>query len=63
MVKGDGGAVGLTNSPSVLCRWMVLGPEMARLVNEFENSMLTEAGSQEVNHHEVQKKKLPSVIL
>ncbi|VDI48086.1 Hypothetical predicted protein [Mytilus galloprovincialis] len=36
-VKADGGAVGLTENPGALRRWMVAGPEMARLVNEFEN--------------------------
>lgn len=36
MVKGDGGAVGLTENPNALRRWMLSGPEMARLVNEFE---------------------------
>ena len=38
-VKGDGGAVGLTENPVALKRWMLCGPEMARLVNEFENSL------------------------
>ena len=31
-VKGDGGAVGLTENPAALRRWMVSGPEMARLI-------------------------------
>ena len=33
-VKGDGGAVGLTENPAALRRWMVSGPEMARLIQE-----------------------------
>ena len=33
MVKGDGGAVGLTENPSPLRRWMVSGPEISRVVN------------------------------
>ncbi|VDI62591.1 Hypothetical predicted protein [Mytilus galloprovincialis] len=36
-VKADDGAVGLTENPGALRRWMVAEPEMARLVNEFEN--------------------------
>ena len=36
VVKGDGGAIGLTEDPSALRRWMVAGPELSRLVNEFE---------------------------
>ena len=38
LVKGDGGAIGLTENFSHLLRWMVSGPEVARLVNEFECS-------------------------
>ena len=37
-VKGDGGAVGLTENPAALRRWVVSGPEMARLIGEFEVS-------------------------
>ena len=35
-VKGDGGAIGLTESASELQRWMVSGPEVARVIEEFE---------------------------
>ena len=31
-VKGDGGAVGLTENPNALQRWMVAGQEMSRMV-------------------------------
>ena len=34
-VKDEGGAVGLTERPTALLRWMVAGPEMARVVTEF----------------------------
>ncbi len=34
-VKGDGGAVGLTENPAALHRWKVSVPEMARLIGEF----------------------------
>ena len=37
-VKDDGGAVGLTENPAALRRWMVSGPEMARVIEEFEPS-------------------------
>ena len=37
-VKGDGGAVGLTENPAALRRWMVAGPEMARLLQDFQGS-------------------------
>jgi hypothetical protein len=32
VVKDDGGAIGLTEDPSALRRWMVAGPEICRLV-------------------------------
>ena len=37
-VKGNGGAVGLTENPAVVRRWVVCGPEMARLFQEFERA-------------------------
>lgn len=37
LVKGDGGAVGLTENPGALRRRMVTGPEIARQVDEFED--------------------------
>ena len=30
VVKGDGGAIGLTQNPRAVLRWMVAGPEIAR---------------------------------
>lgn len=58
IVKGEGGAVGLTDNPNALRRWMISGPELARLVNEFEADMNREANHQinpSTSHHEVQK--------
>lgn len=36
VVKGPGGAIGLTENPAVFRCWMVAGPEQARLREEFE---------------------------
>ena len=54
LVKGEGGAVGLTENPRALRRWMVSGPEIARIINEFEASMVTECPETEqiAKHHE-----------
>ena len=41
LVKREGGAVGLTENPSALRRWMVSGSEVARIMNEFETSIVT----------------------
>ena len=36
IVKGDGGIIGITESESALNRWTVGGPELARLLNEYD---------------------------
>ena len=36
IVKGDGGAIGLTESSTQLLRWMVSGPEISKTINHFE---------------------------
>ena len=32
LVKGDGGAIGLTKHEDILRKWMVCGPEVSRIV-------------------------------
>ena len=51
-VKGDGGAVGLTDNPSALRRWMVAGPEVARVIGEFENADLHWNTRVDTRHHD-----------
>ena len=64
-VKGDGGAVGLTENPSALRRWMVAGPEVARVITEFETSQQLRQRGEHTHHHEqtdsVQKKFVKDV--
>ena len=55
MVKGDGGAIGLTENPQALHRWMTGGPQIARLVHEFEETINT-ATAEQFKHH----KQVPS---
>jgi len=50
VIKGDGGAVGLTNNPSALRRWIVAGPEVARLIEEFQDEQ--ENRSEDTKHHD-----------
>ena len=52
-VKGDGGAVGLTENPGALRRWMLAGPEITRIIAEFEDQLTTE-DVDETRHHEQQ---------
>ena len=35
LIKGDGGAVGVTGNPSALLHWMISRPEVARAIEEF----------------------------
>ena len=51
-VKGDGGAVGLTENPNALRRWMVAGPEMARMVSEYEETTGLDEHNEYDRHHE-----------
>ena len=47
------GVVGLTENPVTLKRWVVAGPETARIMEEFEHAFLPEADL-DINyrHHE-----------
>ena len=49
-IKGDGGAVGLMDNPNALQRWMVAGPEVARVIDEFE--MTQEHHDSKTLHHD-----------
>ena len=42
LVKGCGGAIGLTENPVALKRWMLAGPEQARLLAEFDKQFMEE---------------------
>ena len=55
-IKGEGGAVGLTENPSALRRWMIGGPEIARMVTEYEGQSAPEK-KLSTKHHE----QVPSV--
>ena len=56
-VKGEGGAVGLTENPAALRRWMIAGPEIARIIQEFEQTSSNEVNEEKRRHHE----QVPSV--
>jgi hypothetical protein len=48
LMKDDGDAIGLTGNAHALRRWMVAGPEIARMINEFEGTF----NSLSNKHHE-----------
>ena len=39
IIKAEGGEVGLMENPAALTRWMIAGPEVARVVTEFEENV------------------------
>jgi len=51
-VKDEGVAVGLTEKPTALLRWMVSGPEMARVVTEFLDVLDKTDTDTQALHHE-----------
>jgi len=51
-VKSTGGAIGLTQDPSALRRWTIAGPEVTRLLSEFEGKKEKQPGQ----HHEMYPK-------
>lgn len=56
LVKGEGGAVGLTNNANALKRWVIAGPEISRIIRDFEAQMPANSLCQK-DHHD----QLPSV--
>ena len=57
LIKGDGGAVGLTDNPRALRQWMVAGPEVARVIQEFHDQQQHCTGKVVTRHHD----QLPSI--
>ena len=51
VIKCDGGAIGVTEDPSVLRRWMVSGPEISRLVANYETVSGTKDAKKRNRHH------------
>lgn len=49
VIKAEGGAIGLTENDSALRRWMIAGPEVSRMLSDFEHESITVV---ELNHHE-----------
>ena len=52
MVKGEGGAVGLTSNFNALKRWMIAGPEISTLIKTFEAQLFTSPQPDSSHHDE-----------
>ena len=53
-VKGQGGIIGLTANESAFNRWIVSGPEIAEMIQQFKESSkpTSEGGENEMKHHD-----------
>ena len=51
LVKGSGGAVGLSENPLAFRKWMVARPEQARLLKELKNEYISEETTEHRHHH------------
>ena len=51
-VKGSGGCIGLTENPAAFKRWMLSGPELARLQRKFEKDYFSHANSDNLKNFE-----------
>ena len=56
IVKGDAGIVGITESEGDLRRWLVAGPEISRILSEFEDQLQRQRKTDDRHH-----KQLPSI--
>ena len=52
VIKGDGGAIGLTEDPSALRRWMIAGPEVSRVLAGYEAMSGMKDATCSSRHHE-----------
>jgi len=52
IVKGDGGVVGLTENDAALQRWILAGPEVARLLAEFRSSFSSGVVGEDCHHEQ-----------
>src|SRR6218665_1990072 len=50
MIKGDGGAIGITENEATLSRWVIVGPEIMRILHEFEDGK--NSSPDDFKHHE-----------
>jgi len=50
LIKGTGGAIGLTENEAALCRWITAGPEVVRCLLEFEGQFVSNVS--DFKHHE-----------
>ena len=56
VIKGSGGAIGIFDSPISLAKWMIAGPEIARMLSTFDETLIdNEENTVGYKHHENSK--------
>ena len=55
IIKAEGGTVGVMENPAALTRWMIAGPEVARVVTEFEENVQPSIDNVNADHHHQKK--------
>jgi len=61
LIKGDGGAIVILDNELVLLKWMVSGPEISKIVQEFELTIDKEnVDNIEIHHHHEANKSFQS---
>ena len=63
IIKAEGGAVGLTENPASLTRWMFAGPEVAKVVTEFEENVQPSIDNVNDDHHDQKKSNQKSFMM
>ena len=58
IIKAEGGAVCLMENPAALTRWMIVGPEVARVVTKFEENVQPSIDNMNADHHDQKKKTI-----
>ena len=52
VIKGDGGAVGITEDPSALKRWMTVGSAVSQHVAQYDEVSVIRDVSKQNKHHD-----------
>ena len=63
MVKGDWGVIGITENDQALRRWMVAGPETARMLNEYEDNIIKRGKNMIVTMNKFQASRKHSKLM
>ena len=61
-IRAEDSAVGLTENPAALTRWMIAGPEVARVVTEFEENVQPSIDNVNADHHDQKKSNQKSFM-